>query len=241
MDTIKKVVYFGSLHDFYPVYTFEHIKEFVYVDTFPRGPSTAKEKFKKKNYDISFIREIQESLFDIDFHLKEIINLDEKYIENTFTNFEKIYYRIFKLPKNLNPKLFIFYSEETKQTVKYYTSTNFMYNMNERLMKDISESHALLVSSFIPNIKLLEYFDINYPKIFLGYTSNKYNAPRNKNIKSHDYNLLHYLHNTDNNYFTSYIAISKKNSTVNVCKDITDLNDSCKEPKDKYSFCNFEY
>jgi hypothetical protein len=114
--------------------------------------------------------------------------------------------------------------------------------MNERLMKDISESHALLVSSFIPNIKLLEYFDINYPKIFLGYTNNKYNAPRNKNIKSHDYNLLHYLHkNIDNDYFTTYIAISKKNSTVNVCKDITDLNDSCKEPKDKYSFCNFEY
>jgi hypothetical protein len=238
MDKIDKLLYFGSLYDFYPVYTFQHIKEFVYVDTFPRGPWDETDRFNKKYYDNDFLTELKHKCYLLEFKLIDDIDLDETYKEKILTPQQKLYYYLFSLPKNINPRLLIFYCHETDQTIKYYISTNILYNMNATLLKDIEESNALLVSYFIPSIKLLDYFDKDKPKIFLGYTDNKYTISKNKekDIKITN-NLIEYLHkNDDNNYFINYISISKNTEKITIHKTITTMSKFCLQNKYKYLF-----
>lgn len=238
METIKKLLYFGPLYDFYPVYTFQHIKEFVYVDTFPRGPWDETNSFNKKYYDTDFLTELKHKCYQLDFKLIEDINLDQTYKEKILSPLQKIYYYLFSLPKNINPRLLIFYCEETDQTIKYYISTNIHYNMNSNLIQDISESNALLVSYFIPSLKLLDYFDKDKPKIFLGYTDNKYTISKNKNKdKELEDNLLDYLHkNDDNSYFINYISVSKNTEKITIHKKIVTMSKFCLQNKYRYVF-----
>ena len=116
------------------------------------------QKFKKKYYANDYFMEINHSMYQHGFVLEEVIDLDKTYTERAFTMFERIYYSFFELPNYINPQLLIFYSEETNQKVKYYISTNIIYNKNDHLNLDIKESDALLVSDFIPSEKILEYY-----------------------------------------------------------------------------------
>jgi hypothetical protein len=109
-------------------------------------------------------------------------------------------------------------------------------------MYDIKESNALLVSDFIPSERILDYFDKERPKIFLGYTNHRYHSPRKVDTKKEGCNLLHYLYkNLKNDYFSAYFTISRKNPDIDDCQsypDIMEMNKACNEPINKSIFYN---
>ena len=67
----------------------------------------------------------------------------------------------------IQPELFIFWNKETHQHIKYYTSTDILYDLNPELIYDIQQTTALIVSRYFPHKILLDY--ILQPINFYGY------------------------------------------------------------------------
>ena len=118
-----------------------------------------------------------------------------------------------------------FYNETTKQTIKYYISTNIQYTMTPSLQKDIEEADALVVSGYHPHIKLLKYFTI--PKIFIGYSNTCYDKDKDKdkdktsNETDDIISLLNQSYQSE--YFNHYLAVSYKTGQIKQCTDIYDI------------------
>ena len=166
MDNIKKILYVGSSLNIQIVKDFEYVKEFVLIDNQPRSKSD-RYYFSNKDYNEQFLEELLKICSQYGFTLNNIFILDENYYKNILILKKHIYYSFFELPKNLNPELYIFENKNTNQNIKYYISTNILYNMNYTLLEDIKDCNTLIINEYIPNVKLLDYF--NKMEIFIGY------------------------------------------------------------------------
>lgn len=224
MESIKKVIYLGIGCRIDPVLHLSNVNEFVFIDTNPRSECDSKE-FYKGFYKKKFYDELIQKYTILGFDLQLIKELDNNYHKKIFNIKQKLFYFIcFKQkPKFINPTLLVFTNNETKQIIKYYISTNILYNMNDLLLNDIKEADALIMCGHNPHTKLLNYFD--KPKIFLGYSNTNYTIELH-NTNEDRANIVYFLHNTDNvtlKFFNRYFLIKCDTGEEMECKNIIDL------------------
>jgi hypothetical protein len=221
---IKKILYIGPWHHIQPVRDFPHVKEFIFIDTQPRSEFD-NNTFYNRFYKCDFYDDLIHKCICFGFELKTEYVIDQNYYKSIFTIRQRLYYSLWDvIPKHINPTLLTFYNETTKQTIKYYISTNIKYTMTPTLQRDIEESDALIVSGYHPNIKLLEYF--TKPKIFIGYSNTCYDL--NKDKDNEEDSIISLLHQTDKTeYFYNFLAVSYKKGQMKDCTDIFDLKIKC--------------
>ena len=220
---INKILYLGSWNHIQPVRDFPLVKEFIFIDTQPRSEFDNK-SFYQGFYKQNFYDDLIHKCICFGFNLKTEEVLDLTYYKSIFTLWQRIYHSLWNvLPHHINPTLLTFFNERTRQTIKYYISTNIEYNMTISLQQDIEEADALVVSGYHPNIKLLEYF--TKPKIFIGYSNTCYDLNKDK---EEDANIISVLHQTKKTeYFYNFLAVSYKTGKMKECVDIFDLKIKC--------------
>ena len=219
---INKILYLGTWNHIQPVRDFPFVKEFIFIDTQPRSEFDDK-SFYQGFYKDNFYDNLIHKCNCFGFHLKSEEVLDSTYYKSIFTLWQRIYYSLWNiLPQHINPTLLTFFNERTRQTIKYYISTNIEYNMTISLQQDIEEADALVVSGYNPNIKLLEYFTKS--KIFIGYSNTCYDLNKDKDKEEEDNSIISVLHQTEKSeYFYKYITVSYKTGQMKDCTDIFDL------------------
>ena len=198
---INKILYINARDHTNIILDFPETKEFVFTDTLPRS-EIDKKQFKSIFYKKNFLNELIKKYQIINFILMEIIDIDYLYHKKIFNIIQKLYYTINKLPQYINPTLCIFFNVDTNQIIRYYISTNIMYNINELLKYDIKTCDALIINNNIANNHIkYDYFfnNINKPIIFIGYSNLYYNKKQYSNlIISKYFNKFYYI-----NYITS--------------------------------------
>lgn len=225
MRNIEKIMYIGTGTHIEPVNHFPLTKEFIFVDTLPRSNKDKYKTFNLNLYDSNFVNELIEKCEDNNFRLVEIIEIDCKYKDKIMTVKQKIN-NLFNPIKYINPTLLVFVNLLSEQTIKYYISTNFEYNMNSRLLNDIRLSDGLIISNLSPSTKLLDYFD--KPKIFIGYSNMNFNINLNDIFDEKKRNSIVYIMYTNkseiiSNYFYKYYLVIYKNGVKLECKNYEDL------------------
>ena len=172
----KKVLYFGAWDDITFLDTFPDTNDFVLVDTQPRSEWDTKD-INVKYYRDNFVKEITDSFKTRNYFLKNI-----EQTESYYKNFS-----FFKKPEYIDPHLFIF--KNGKKTIKYYISTNIIYNEIPELIKDINTSDTLYIKGYIPVSRILEYFKA--PKKFVGNKNSiyLYNLDPERNVIDVLYNF----------------------------------------------------
>ena len=179
----KKVLYFGAWDDITFLDTFPDTNDFVLVDTQPRSEWDTKD-INVEYYRDNFVKEITDSFKTKDYFLKNI-----EQTESYYKNFS-----FFKKPEYIDPHLFIF--KNGKKTIKYYISTNIIYNEIPELIKDISSADTLYLKGYFPEPRILEYFKA--PKKFVGHSNSCYyynNDPDQRNVVDvlHNFPKLSYF------------------------------------------------
>jgi len=196
-ENINKILYFGASLNIQTVRDFPNVKKFIFIDNQPRSKSD-RYYFSDRDYNNKFIDQLMIVTNDYGFYLSNIFILDETYHKKILNIKKMVYYSFFQLPSNINPELYVFINDETKQEIKYYISTNVEYNMNYSLLCDIRDSDALILNEYIPNIKLFDYID--KMKILIGYFNTYFSSDNNYiDILSNKF-IKYYLINNYNDY-----------------------------------------
>ena len=149
---MNSVLYFGPWDDTSFLDIFPDSKKFILVDS---QPST------QWGYNKHFVDDVIREYESRDFVLMNIEETQEYFSSFSF----------FKTNEYTNPHLFIF-KRGDGTTIKYYMSTDIMYNMTQELAKDISKTDTLYINGYFPSCRLFEYF--KGPKNFVGNTDNCY-------------------------------------------------------------------
>jgi len=155
----NKIMYFGSGLHLHPLKHFTNTTEFIFVDTQPRSEFDSPNDF----YDGFFREQFYDNLVDkakkYSFQLVNIKELDSNYFTNIMSLRQRIQWIgcIKEIFPFICPTLLIFYNYNTGQKLKYYISTNILYNMCEELENDIKTSDGLIISGYHPDSVLLEY------------------------------------------------------------------------------------
>ena len=232
----RKILYIGAGYDIKPVMHFPETKEFVFIDSQPRIKNEKlflEPEFNKKEYNSDFVNNLLLSCLYYGFTLESTNILDKNYYKKIIS--KKMYYISWfkKLPKHINPTILEFINKETQQRITYYISTNINFNMNNRLLFDISSSDSIIVTDYFPEINVLEHFGSS--KIFIGYSNINYqNGMSDKHFKN---DLLYFLHNYSCNrryYFSDFHIVDDETGTITKCQDFNDFlvcNVDCMDDK----------
>jgi hypothetical protein len=87
------------------------------------------------------------------------------------------------IPPHSNPTLFYFVNTKTNQILKYYVSTNILYNLSTELFNDINKSDILIISNYFPNKRLFELYGFGegpyavQPKMLYVYSNTDFTLP----------------------------------------------------------------
>jgi hypothetical protein len=199
----KKVLYLGSWNHIEVVNYFHKCNEFVLIDTQPRSEFDEKDIFYKEFYREKFLKRVIKKCKKYGFKLEETIELDQNYNKHL----SDLQY--------INPHLLIFKNNE--RVIKYYISTNILFNMTPLLEDDIKTSDTLYVAGYYPDIELFKY--TNKKMNFVGDNCTVYfyepDKDENKiiiNIKLDD-------------YFDNYYLVWRRKSLIIICDSLEDIND----------------
>lgn len=142
-------LYIGAGIDTHPILHFPLAQLFICIDSQPFSEYGRGSVFDDELYRYDFVEKLINAYTQIGF----AITSREIYHKNT--------------NHNIKPELFIFWNKETSQHIKYYTSTDILYDLNPELIADIQQTTALIVSRYFPHKVLLDYIQ---PSIdFYGY------------------------------------------------------------------------
>jgi hypothetical protein len=193
---LNKILYLGTNTHIECINYFPLCNEFIFIDTLPRNEWDG--LIEDDNiYNTSFIKIILDKFYSFGFCVNKIIDL--------YPNYKP--YNVIK--PYINPHLFEFIDKAKKRKIKYYCSTNILYNMTYLLHKDIYESDGLYVAGYEPDKILFNYFKLNdilLKKVFIGDNISNYD-----NFKSIE--LI-------SEYFNSYYIISRDLETNKYIKII---------------------
>ena len=127
---------------------------------------------------------------------------------------------------HINPHMFKFENKYTKQILKYYISTNFMYTMNKELRTDICDADGLILSGYFPHKALLHYFP--QPKTIIGFTETVYPVGELSHYLEED-NIMPSLindTNTDAPYWANnYFLMSIHTNHIVKCENINEMGE----------------
>jgi hypothetical protein len=212
----KKLLYIGSWSHFKVTTDFNKTPEFVFIDTQPRSEFDF-EIFDPVMYRTRFYDQIIEKSKKYGFELKSTTVLDPSYASKI------------KADPNIPfvcPTLLTFEKEnekdkKEKQTIKYYISTNIMYNMTSELEAEINSCDGLILSGYFPHKLLLKMLSSD---TIYCYTDTCYNFDID-DIDDID-NILSALQSLDKNYL---VICKKTGKTLFNCKTIDQVNNFCKK------------
>jgi hypothetical protein len=139
-------LYIGAGIDIQPLLHFPLVQLFICIDSQPFSEYGRGSVFDTEMYRYYFITNLIAAYAQIGFALSS---------------------RALYNDKNIQPELFVFWNKETHQHIKYYTSTDILYDLNPDLITDIRQTTALIVSRYFPHKVLLDY--IQQPIDFYGY------------------------------------------------------------------------
>jgi hypothetical protein len=143
-------LYIGAGIDTQPLLHFPLAQVFICIDSQPFSDYGRGSVFDAEMYRYNFVEQLIYAYAQIGYILSS----------------RKIIY-LCKNHQAIQPELFIFWNKETSQCVKYYTSTDIVYDVNPELIADIQQTTALIVSRYFPHKILLDYIQ---PHIdFYGY------------------------------------------------------------------------
>jgi hypothetical protein len=221
-DNFKKVLYLGSCNHIEVVNYFPKCNEFVLIDTKPRSEHDEKYYFYEGFYREHFLKRVIKKCKKYGFILDKTIELDSNYINN-INNIESNNINLKDIPY-INPHLLIFNSKNNR-IIKYYISTNILFNMTPILEDDIKTSNTLYVAGYHPDVELLKY--INKKINFVGDNKTIYfyePAEDENNIISNIINNNLEL----NDYFDNYYLVWREKSIVIVCYSLEDIDNKKK-------------
>jgi hypothetical protein len=217
----KKVLYLGAWDHIEIVDYFPDCNEFILIDTQPRSQWDIK-TFCKDFYQKNFIEELINKCKDYGF----ILDIEIKLEDNLDDNFPYINSHLFVFKNNFNSMI-----AHRTRTIKYYISTNILYNMKPILEQDIIESDTLYVAGYHPDKELLKY--IKNKINFVGDNDTVYN---NYNNDETDKNSI--INNTNDhfNHFNHYYLIYRESKKLIKCDNLDMIIAYSKASiKEKYS------
>ena len=161
----SKILYIGTGLHLDVLKHFDSTKEFIFVDIQPRSEFDSPDSFYEGFYRKNFYPKLIELAREFGFELEKSEELDPEYFVNILDIAQRIKWlnNVKETFPNICPTLLIFFNSITGQKLKYYISTNILYNMCWDLENDISSSEGLIISGYHPNKILLNYipFPIN--------------------------------------------------------------------------------
>jgi hypothetical protein len=217
----KKVLYFGPWDHIEVVNYFPKCNEFILIDTQPRSQHDEKNYFYEGFYRDTFLNRVIEKCEKYGFILDNTIELDPNYIKNIQTIETSTKYMDKDIIPYINPHLFIFknHSKNDNRIIKYYISTNILFNMNQMLEDDIRTSDTLYVAGYFPDIELLKY--INKKINFVGDNDTVYfyePDPDENNI------IIAYRDNYISFSEFNYYLVWREKSMIIVCDSLEDID-----------------
>jgi len=236
MKYANKILYIGTGLHLEPLHDFKETQDFVFIDTQPRSEFDNYTKyFNYAFYKKNFVRNVITLAKDLGFHLEMQYVLDPNYCYKLFTWKQYLYYCFNKLPEYINPTLLYFVNKNTKQTLRYYVSTNLdaiitnkfkNYYKDEKhpLKKDIQSSDGLIVSGYHPHRKLFEYFA--GPIHFFGYTDTCYTIKEDELTNEDMDTIITVLENSICNLrylIKSFYMVGYKTGEIVKCENFQDF------------------
>lgn len=176
----NKILYLGSGLHIEPVLHFKKSKEFIFIDIEPRNEYD-NGIFTTSCYNSHFYKNLIDKCKSYGFMLYQTCVIDKDFWKIILSFKQKTLYLCNKLSSMINPTLLIFINPSTRQKIKYYISTNILYNMNAELKEDIESADIFIFHEYLSQTKILEYF--NKPKVFVAYQNNVFNM-NNHNEKT---------------------------------------------------------
>lgn len=221
---INTILYIGTGYHVHITKNFPQVEKFIFVDTKPRAEFETTKTFDLSLYKQNFFRDIVTRLNEQGFVLKNKQELNQDYPNKIFNWLQKIYYWAYPnlIPEYMNPTILYFHNDQTNQLIKYYISTNILYNWCEELESDIKETDGLIISGFNPDIKILSYFD--HPITLFAYTGTDYQMTNPKNTKNNS--LVYFLNQFPSQipkYFSElYVVISESGEKFH-CNNLSEV------------------
>jgi hypothetical protein len=215
-NSFKKVLYLGAGNDIEVVNYFPKCNEFILIDTQPRSEHDTKDYFYEGFYRDTFFNRVIKKCEKYGFILNEIIELEPNYIKNiqTIETSSEYMNNISDIPY-INPHLLIFKNKD--RTIKYYISTNILFNITPILEDDIKTSDTLYVAGYHPDVELLKY--INKKINFVGDDKTIYFLEPDEDehtIISNNIEL--------NDYFDNYYLVWRRKALFIVCDSLEDID-----------------
>jgi hypothetical protein len=219
----KKVLYLGSWNHIEVVNYFHKCNEFVLIDTQPRSEHDEKDYFYEGFYRDKFIDRIINTCNKYGFILTDKIELDPNYMKKKISN----------MYPYVNPHLFIF--KNSDRIIKYYISTNILFNMNKMLEDDIKTSDTLYVAGYAPDVELLKY--LNNKINFIGDNETVYFYERDPDENNIISNYIEGNIKLDN-YFDNYYLVWRQKSMLIICNSLEDIDNKKHEIN---KLCDHDY
>ena len=227
MITSSKILYIGAGLHFNPLKQFESTKEFIFVDIQPRSEFDSPDSFYEGFYRKNFYSELIKLANEYGFKLEKSKELDQEYFINIFDFSQKNKYinNMMEIFPNICPTLLIFFNSNTGQKLKYYISTNILYNMCFDLENDIRSSKGLIISGYHPDKIILDF--ISDPINLYCYDETCYKI-NNEDVDDLN-NLVYWMFNNLDiikKYFLNIYLVRKENGIITKYDDIIQLNNS---------------
>lgn len=221
---LKKLLYMGPWFHIEPTLhaEFKNVNEFIYVDLQPRGEND-KLPYRETDYKHNFINELTKKCYYFGYDLMDDYPIDDEYVYALLKGEQQHNWEN-KFPY-INPHVFIFKNKYTHQTLKYYISTNFLYNMNPELRNDICSADGLILSGYFPNKELLRYF--TGPKTIIGFTETYFPHESELEDKVYTESIIPALFDDTNGNLSSrvnqYYLMSIHTTHMIKCKSMHDM------------------
>ncbi len=184
---LDQILYMGPHCHVEMINYFPKCKKFIFIDIEPRN-----------EYDDLY----DERLFRTDFVPKLIAKFtSNNFIITSILKLDNNYHKKFNIPEKpyLNPHLIKAYNYTTNVQIKYYISTNILFNMNDELKNDIYNCNGIYVAGYMPNDYLLSL--LNKEITFIGDNNTIYEQTINYNFKNY-----YLVYRNDNNQFVKYYS-----------------------------------
>jgi hypothetical protein len=209
----NKILYIGTWDHFEVTMQFDKTAEFVFIDTQPRSEFD-REIFDPVMYRTRFYDQIMKKSNEYGFELKSTLTLDPTYASKIQADPDIQF---------VCPTLLTFekaaISTNIKQTIRYYISTNIIYNMSEQLESDIRSSDGLILSGYLPNKLVLNILSSNIT--IYCYTQTVYEFDPTYDME----NIISDLQNVEKNYV---IICNSTGAELFKCKTIQQVDTFCK-------------
>jgi hypothetical protein len=223
---INKILYMGPWFHIEPTLhaEFKNVKEFIYIDTQPRCENE-KVPYDEKSYKTHFVHNLKQKCYYFGYELLDDYVLDDEYIY-TLLKGDKQQNWESRVP-HINPHVFLFKNKYTQQRLKYYISTNFLYNMTPELRNDICNADGLILSGYFPDKYLLNYFI--KPKTIIGctetYFPNEYEVNDTELVTTMIPSLFKDENTGKYKYSNGYFLLSIYSGHITKCKSVQELHE----------------